>query len=311
MLIHLQRPFTSGMAAFTLLALSLGASKLPAEQPGAGEPVVLWPGGAPGALGQEEKDQPRMFAYLPPAEKSRGAAIVVLPGGGYGGLAISYEGHEIAQWCNTFGVAGFVVDYRHRGKGYGHPAPLQDAQQAVRLVRAHASEWNIDPQRIGVLGFSAGGHLASSTGVHFTAGDASADDPVARQSSRPDFLILCYPVIAFGESYTHLGSQQNLLGPDAAEDLVRKMSSEKQVTEKTPPTFLWHTSEDQPVPAENSIQFYLALQRAKVPAELHIFERGRHGLGLAEDTPGASYWPELCKIWMEQRGMLPRAPAAE
>jgi acetyl esterase/lipase len=267
------------------------------------ETILLWSEGAPGALGTEEKDCPRLTVYLPQPEKSSGAAVVVLPGGGYGALAISYEGHEIAAWLNTLGVAGFVADYRHRGKGYGHPAPLEDVQRAVRLVRARAAEWKIDPAKIGVLGFSAGGHLASSSGVIFDAGNQSAADPIQRQSCRPDFLILCYPVIAFGEPYTHQGSQTNLLGADASDELVRSMSTEKQVTPETPPTFLWHTTEDTGVPPENSIQFYLALRRAGVPAELHVFERGRHGLGLAHDTPGADRWPELCHKWLIGRGL--------
>ncbi len=265
---------------------------------------MLWPQGAPGALGKEAKDSPRLFVYLPKKKEATGAAVVVCPGGGYGGLAISYEGHDIARWFNSFGVAGLVLDYRHRGKGYGHPAPLQDAQRAIRLVRSKSNDWKIDPQRIGVLGFSAGGHLASSTGTHFDAGDPQADDVVNRQSCRPDFMILCYPVIAFGESYTHRGSQRNLLGAKASAELIKKMSSEKQVTAQTPPTFLWHTDEDQAVPAENSVQFYLALKRAKVASELHLFLKGRHGLGLARNQPGASAWPAACRQWLQSSGFL-------
>ena len=265
---------------------------------------ILWPSGAPGALGKEAKDQPRLFVYRPPEKEANGAAVVVCPGGGYGGLAISYEGHDIARWLNSFGVAGLVLDYRHRGKGYGHPAPLQDAQRAIRLTRRQATAWKIDPQRIGILGFSAGGHLASSASTHFDQGDLQSPDPVQRQSSRPSFTILCYPVIAFGESYTHLGSQRNLLGKQPTEEQIRMMSSEKQVTAQTPAAFLWHTDQDRAVPAENSVQYYLALKRAKVPAELHLFLKGRHGLGLAVNQPGASAWPNACRQWMENSGFL-------
>ena len=265
---------------------------------------MLWPEGAPGALGTESKDKPRLFVYLPAANEATGAAVVICPGGGYGGLAISYEGHDIARWFNSFGVAGLVLDYRHRGKGYGHPAPLQDAQRAIRLARSRAAAWKIDPLRIGILGFSAGGHLASSAGTHFDAGDPQSTDVVQRHPSRPDFMILCYPVIAFGESYSHRGSQRNLLGQQATAELVKKMSSEKQVTAQTPPTFLWHTDEDRVVPAENSVQFYLALKRAQVPSELHLFLRGRHGLGLARNKPGASAWPTACRQWLKTSGFL-------
>jgi acetyl esterase/lipase len=218
---------------------------------------------------------------------------------------MGHEGHEIGQWLNSIGVAGFICDYRHRGKGYGHPAPLLDAQRAIRTVRARAEEFGVAPDRVGILGFSAGGHLASTVATHFDAGSPDADDAIDLASCRPDFAILCYPVIAFGEGYTHAGSQRNLLGEDADPKLIEKFSNEKQVTGETPPTFLWHTSEDRGVPPENSVQFYLALVREQVPAELHIFEQGRHGLGLARDVPGASSWPGLCETWMRGRGMLP------
>jgi len=266
--------------------------------------IDLWPDGAPGALGSEDKDRPKLTIHLPEKEQAGGAAVIVLPGGGYQGLAIGYEGHDIATWFNSLGGSGFVVDYRHRGKGYGHPAPLQDAQRAIRTVRARANEWGIDPQRIGVIGFSAGGHLASSTGVFFEDGKPDAADPIDRVSSRPDFLILCYPVIAFNEPYTHVGSQRNLLGENATAEQLAAMSTEKHVRSDSPPTFLWSTSEDEPVPAENSVQFYLALKKAGVPAELHIFAKGQHGLGLAKDTPGARAWPELCHAWLVGQGVI-------
>ncbi len=266
--------------------------------------MLLWPDGAPGALGNEAKDKPKLIAYLPEKDKANGAAIVICPGGGYGHLAMDHEGHQIGQWLNSIGVAGFIVDYRHRSKGYGHPAPLQDAQRAIRTVRARAKEWNVDPQRIGILGFSAGGHLASTAATHFDDGKKDSKDPIEQAGCRPDFAVLCYAVIAFDEPYTHVGSQRNLLGANADPELMKSLSNEKQVTAKTPPTFLWHTTEDNGVPPENSVQFYLACVKNKVPAELHIYEKGRHGVGLGKGIPGTENWSAACEAWMRGRGLL-------
>jgi acetyl esterase/lipase len=266
---------------------------------------LLWPAGAPDALGTEEKDQPKLIIYQAPKEKANGTAMVVCPGGGYGGLAIGHEGHEIAQWLNTLGISAFICDYRHRGKGYGHPAPSQDAARAIRTVRARAEEWGVDPQRIGVIGFSAGGHLASTVSTHFDEGDANSAERIQQVSSRPDFALLCYPVIAFGEPFTHGGSQRNLLGDKPDPQLVEKLSNEKQVTGRNPPTFVWHTSDDAVVAVENAIVFYSALHKAGVPAELHVYETGRHGLGLAKGSPGAANWPKEAADWMQGRGLLP------
>ena len=210
-------------------------------------------------------------------------------------MAVDHEGRQIAEWLNSIGVAGFVLEYRHHGRGYRHPAPLDDAQRAIRTVRARAAEWKVDPQRIGIMGFSAGGHLASTAGTHFDRGNPAAEDPIARASCRPDFLILCYAVIAFGEPYTHRGSQENLIGKNAPADLVRSLSNEKQVTKETPPTFLFHTDADTAVPAENSIYFYLALRKAGVPAELHVFRPGQHGLGLAKAPPARPSGPSAAR----------------
>ena len=270
----------------------------------AAEEMLLWPDGAPGALGDEAKDKPRLIAYLPAEEKANGAAIVICPGGGYGHLAMGHEGHEIGRWLNSIGVAGFIVDYRHRGKGYGHPAPLQDAQRAIRMVRTRAKEWNVNPERVGILGFSAGGHLASTAATHFDEGEKEAKDPIQRASSRPDFAVLCYAVIAFNEPYTHRGSQRNLLGNDPDAELVKSLSNEKQVTPQTPPVFLWHTTEDRAVPPQNSAHFYLACVKNKVPAELHIYEKGRHGVGLGKGIPGTEDWSKACEDWMRGRGLL-------
>ena len=229
--------------------------------------------------------------------------MVIYPGGGYGWLDTE-TARKFAERFNALGVAGFVADYRQRGGGYGHPAPLQDAQRALRIVRARAAEWKIDPNRIGVLGISAGGHLASTVGTHFDKGNPKSADPVERISCRPDFLILCCPVIAFNEPYTHVGSQTNLLGANADPALARSLSNEKQVTAQTPPTFLFHTDEDSVVPPENSVQFYLALRRAGVPAEMHIYKKGQHGAGIIATVLGTSTWWERLKDWMQVQGLL-------
>jgi len=265
---------------------------------------LLWPDGAPGAKGTDAKDKPTLIIYLP--EKPNRVGIVICPGGGYGGLAMDHEGHQIGRWLNENGIAGFICDYRHRGKGYGHPAPLQDAQRAIRMVRSRASSFGVDPGKIGILGFSAGGHLCSTAVTHFDSGDAGSKDAVMRVSSRPDFGILCYPVIAFDQPYTHKGSQRNLLGEDASPELIASLSNEKQVKDDTPPCFLWHTEEDKGVPPENSVVFYQALLAHKIPAELHIYERGPHGLGLAKLLPGANAWPAACIAWLKVRGIVPQ-----
>jgi acetyl esterase/lipase len=256
------------------------------------------------ALRPELKDGPGIYVYLPPANKANGAAVVICPGGGYGGLAMSYEGHDVARWLNTLGVAGIVLKYRHAPK-YRHPIPLEDAQRSLRFVRAHAKEWKLDPNRVGILGFSAGGHLASSAGTHFDYGFKNPADAIDAESCRPDFMILVYPVITMSDPYTHGGSRRNLLGSDADPKLVASMSNEKQVTAKTPPTFLAHTSEDNAVPPQNSVMFYEALIKNKIPAELHIYEKGRHGLGMNQEPKlPFSSWTTRCAAWMDGRGIL-------
>ncbi len=274
-------------------------------QPRGPEPKVelLWPDGAPGAVGSEDADKPSIAIYLPPAGRATGAAVVVCPGGGYRGLAMDHEGQQIARWLNSFGVAAFVLKYR-LGPRYRHPAPMQDVQRAIRRVRSGAAEFGILPDRVGVMGFSAGGHLASTAATHFDAGDPNAAVPVGRVSSRPDFAILGYPVITFTESFMHRGSRDSLLGPDPDPKLVELLSNEKQVTPQTPPTFLFHTNEDKGVPAENSVYFYLALRKAGVPAEMHIYERGPHGVGLAHTDLALSSWPARLAQWMAGRGLL-------
>jgi acetyl esterase/lipase len=268
------------------------------------EKILLWPNGAPGAKGNEDKDQPSLTVYLPAPEKASGTAVVICPGGGYGHLAVGHEGEEIGKWLNSIGIAGFVLRYR-LAPTYQHPCPMWDVQRGLRTVRARAAEWKIDPSKVGVLGFSAGGHLASTAATHFDDGDAASSDPIDRVSCRPDFAVLCYPVISFtDESVTHRGSRENLLGKNPANELVELLSNEKQVTAKTPPVFLWHTSEDKGVPPGNSVLFYLACIKSGVPSELHIYEKGPHGIGLAKSHPSASFWPQECEAWLKGRGLL-------
>jgi acetyl esterase/lipase len=264
---------------------------------------LLWPAGAPGAVGEEERDKPSITVYLPAAQKATGAAVVVCPGGGYGALAVDHEGQQVADWLNSNGIAAFVLRYRIAPR-YKHPAPISDAQRAIRTVRARAAEWKVDPARIGILGFSAGGHLASTAATHFDLGHPDAAHPIDRVSCRPDFAVLVYPVISFTSDFTHRGSKRNLLGESPDAQLVESLSNEKQVTKETPPTFLVHTNEDSGVPPENSVLFYLALRKAGVPAELHIYEKGRHGLGLGGGDPAFSAWPAHCITWLRVRGLL-------
>jgi acetyl esterase/lipase len=284
-------------AAFLFLCVT--AISNAAEQ----KQITLWNGNAPNALGTEEKDKPRITVWFPDKDKAADAAVVVCPGGGYGGLAMDHEGKQIGEWYNSFGVTAVVLEYRHRGKGYGHPNPMLDVQRAIRTVRFNAKEWGIDPAKVGVMGFSAGGHLASTAGTHFEAVKEPADD-IDKVSCRPDFMILCYPVILFDTPSAHRGSQNNLIGADAPKELVEYYSNEKHVTEETPPTFIFFTDEDKTVPSENGIEFYSALRKHKVPAELHIYQKGAHGLGLAKGRTGNELWPELCKAWLVNNGFL-------
>jgi len=279
----------------------IGTVVLSHAQP-AGEPpsFPLWEGAAPGALGSEPKDIPRLTVYLAPKEKATGAAMVICPGGGYGGLA-GHEGSDYALWLNERGVAGFVLKYRLGSGGYRHPVMLGDAARALRTARARAGEWGVDPKRIGIMGSSAGGHLASTLLTHFDAGQADAKDPIDRQSSRPDVGILCYPVISMGEK-THQGSKNNLLGPNPSPELVKLLSNELQVTAQTPPTFVWHTAEDKAVLVENSLMFASALAAAGVPFDLHVYEKGRHGIGLGGGHP----WTADCEFWLKERGFVAR-----
>ena len=268
------------------------------------EPLLLWPAGAPGALGDKDDDKPTLTAFLPEPDKATGAAIVICPGGGYGGLA-PHEGAGYAEWLAENGVAGLVLKYRLGSKGYRHPAMLNDAARAVRLTRAKAPEWKIDAKRIGIMGSSAGGHLASTLLTHFDAGKAGDPDPIERESSRPDVGILCYAVISMGPN-THGGSKKNLLGENPAPELVELLSNEKQVTKNTPPTFLWHTYEDNAVRVENSLDFAAALRREGVPFDLHIYQKGAHGMGLGGGRAGGPHhpWAADCLFWLRAQGFV-------
>ena len=288
----------------SLLVVAMDAGVARGQSPAATNPVEipLWENGAPGALGTSDADKPTITFY----RANRGATrtgVVVAPGGGYGALAMDHEGRQVAAFFNAMGVTAFVLKYR-LGPRYRHPIELGDAQRAIRLVRSRAEEFNVWPDRIGMMGFSAGGHLTATAGTRFDAGKPDAADPIDRVSSRPDFLILGYPVITFDPAVTHSGSVRNLLGENPDPKLLQELSNELHVTERTPPTFLFHTNADKGVVPENSVRFYLALRKAGVPAEMHIFENGPHGVGLALGDPALSLWPALLANWLRDRGLL-------
>ena len=307
--------FTGAVALIaSLTAAGLDARQASAPQTSAAagkakpldlETMLLWPDGAPAALGAEDADKPSLTVYY--ARQPNGTAVVVAPGGGYGNLAANHEGRQVANLLNAAGVTAFVLKYR-LGPRYRHPVELGDAQRAIRFVRARAAEFGVLGDRIGMLGFSAGGHLTATAGTRFDAGRPDAPDPIDRVSSRPDFLVLAYPVISFDPAITHAGSVRNLLGEKPDPKLLEDLSADRQVTPQTPPAFLFHTDGDAGVVPENSVRFYLALRRAKVPAELHIFEKGPHGVGLAMNDPALGEWPALLTTWLRGRGLL--SPAA-
>ena len=282
---------------FVLFLMLCGQAAAQSRQPASPPAELLWPNGAPGAQGDADADKPSITPYLP--ARRNGQAVLVCPGGGYGGLAMDHEGVQIAQWLNSQGIAAFVLKYR-LGPKYRHPIELGDAQRAIRIIRGRASDLRIDAKRIGIWGFSAGGHLASTVITHFDAGDASSADPIERVSSRPDYAVLSYPVISFTD-YVHKGSRKNLLGDDPDPKLVEYLSSEKQVTKDTPPTFLFHTGADTGVPPENSVLFYMALRKAGVPAEMHIYENGPHGVGLAPTNAVLNSWSARLADWLRAR----------
>lgn len=284
------------------MALSLPVAAQPQQE------WPLWPAAAPGALGTDPvKDVPTLTPYWPAVDKATGASVVICPGGGYGGLA-AHEGRDYALWLNERGVAGFVLKYRLGSSNYRHPAMLNDVSRAIRTIRAKAIEWKLDPKRIGVMGSSAGGHLASTALTHFDAGQADAADPIERASSRPDLGILCYPVISMGPM-THQGSKNNLLSQNPSPELVTLLSNELQVSKDTPPCFIWHTWEDSAVKVENALEFAAALRRNDVLFDLHVYQKGAHGLGLGVRPyePGKTElsklhpWTRDLSFWLGQQ----------
>jgi acetyl esterase/lipase len=279
--------------------------------------LKVWPDGIPGAIKNETYSEkktetngeasafqkvtdPSLYVFLPSAEKATGAAVLICPGGGYSGLAFSHEGFAIARWLSENGIAGVILKYRlpsdliMKDKSIG---PLQDAQEAMRIIRRNTSEWKINPRKVGVIGFSAGGHLASTLSTHYAE---KVYDSADTTSARPDFSLLIYPVISFEASFTHAGSRKNLIGENPSDDAIRHFSNELQINEKTPPAFLVHAADDKTVPVKNSIVYFEGLQKNNVPAELHIFQKGGHGFGLSIDKGTQSAWPGLCLNWLKE-----------
>jgi acetyl esterase/lipase len=300
--------------ALRLVSLLILAAPLPMlhaqTQTGPPQPIYLWPSGAPGALGTTEADKPRMYALLP-KKRSTSAAILVIPGGGYEHVALGHEGFQIAAWLMQQGIPSFVLDYRV--SPYRYPVEIDDGRRAMRLIRAHAAEYGIDPNRLGVWGFSAGGHLASSLGTHCDSADTAGTnaattatpDPTDSLSCKPAFMVLSYPVITMEGPFAHTGSHKNLLGSDPDPALAHAWSNQFAVTASTPPTFLFATTNDPTVPVENSLDFYRALVRAHVPAELHLFEYSNHGCGLCGSILPLSVWPSLLRTWFIDHSILP------
>ncbi|MGO8766734.1 MAG: alpha/beta hydrolase [Limisphaerales bacterium] len=298
----MQKPADNIKILFTLAIFCASLILCRADLPSA---IPLWPSGAPGALGTSSNDIPTLTPYPADATNATGAAMVICPGGAYAGLA-PHEGNDYALWLNQHGVTCFVLKYRLGSHGYHYPVEFEDVTRAMRWVRAHAADYKIDPHRIGIMGSSAGGHLASTLLTHYDAGDTNSADPVEQQSSRPDLGILCYAVITMQDQYTHEGSKHNLLGRNPSPELVKLLSNELQVTRDTPPCFLWTTFEDKTVPMENTMLFAEALRKNGVHFALHIYEKGGHGMGLADKPPFAHPhpWANDCLFWLKQQGFV-------
>lgn len=276
--------------------------------------LKVWPNGAPNSNGLTQPEElfegkrvrnvfvAEMYVYLPKMGINTGAAIVICPGGGYIMEAMDHEGYDMASWLASQGVAGIVLKYR---LPYGHDQiPLEDTQRAIRIVREKASEWGINPSKIGVAGSSAGGHLASTAGTKFDLGNPDSTDPTGKISCRPNFMLLLYPVITLKEEFTHMGSRTNLIGQGNNWKLVEKYSNELNVTSQTPPTFLVLTDDDNAVPPRNSVEFYLALKKFNVPAEMHIFREGGHGFGMNKKNLPVDQWPGLFMQWMKAQKII-------
>jgi acetyl esterase/lipase len=295
-----------------LLALIIVAAQLPGQQTPNTQPqdeqiIPLWSGQAPGAQGKDEPDIPTITVYPTRTAPRPGApgltAVIVCPGGSYVHLAMNHEGRQVANYLNSLGIFAVVLKYR-LGPRYHHPIEIGDAQRAIRLLRAKAADWGIASDRVGIMGFSAGGHLASSASTHFDAGKTDAADPIDRLSSRPDFAVLGYPVISLSAAWTHQGSKDALLGKNPDPELAKSLSGELAVTARTPPTFIFQTNGDTTVPAENAVYYYLALRKAGVAAEMHVFQRGPHGVGLGGDDFALAQWPGLLANWLRVHSLL-------
>ena len=282
--------------------------------------LKIWPDKIPGAIEDpsykmetitdngwtriDKVSDPTLDFYPAPKEKSNGTAVVICPGGGYAVLAIDHEGAQVAKWFNSMGITAFVLKYRLPSNKImvdKSIAPLQDAQEALRIVRRNAKEWNINPDKIGIMGFSAGGHVASTLSTHYSDKVYEVKDA---SSARPDFSLLIYPVISMEADITHMGSRENLLGKNPSREMVKRFSNEQQVTKDTPPAFLVCSSDDDVVPIQNSIDYLLALKKAGVHGELHVYESGGHGYGLGRSKDTEITWPNACKKWLEARGFL-------
>jgi len=292
------------MLAYCVLAARAQQTTRPATQAAPTATLKLWPDGAPLAKGTRDADTPTLAVYLPDPATTNGCGIVVCPGGGYSHLSMIREGSDVAHWLNSHGIAAFVLKYRINP--YRQPVPMLDGQRAMRLARSRAADWNVDPNRLGMVGFSAGGHVTSTVGTHFDSGNPAAPDPIDRLSCRPDFLVLLYPVISMKTEIAHAGSRHFLLGDTPSDDLVLSLSNETQVTAQTPPAFLAASKTDPTVKIINSELFYQALQKVGVPSQLVEFDTGGHGWGLAPSNPVLAVWKDKCVAWLNERGFLSR-----
>ena len=271
--------------------------------------MKLWPNGTPGEVVSPKPEEtfegkrvryvsePTLTVYLPTKETNTGVAVVICPGGGYAMEAMDHEGYEVGEFLQAHGIAGIVLKYR---LPYGHSEiPLQDAQQAIRMARFHAEEWSVDPKKVGIAGFSAGGHLASTLSTHYDSGNKDSKNPVEKLSSRPDFSILLYPVVTFKEEWGHMGSRVNLIGNTNDWKIIQNFSNELQVNSQTPPAFIALADDDAGVKPRKSIEYYLALKREGIPAELHIFKEGGHGFGMHKTGKAHDQWPLMVVEWMK------------
>lgn len=297
-----------------LLLLGIVGSVSAADEP---KTIQLWPEGVPGLKPNATKETddgqgrysnihyPSMVVFAPPAGKANGTAVIYAAGGGYVRVAAGANGGEVTRWLNGLGITVFMLKYRHQE--YGHPAPLQDALRAVRIIRSRAEEFGVKPDRIGMLGGSAGAHLTASAGTLFNAPEGKTGAELDKVSGRPDFMVLIFPVITMMEPYVHAASRKALLGDNPSEELKHHLSVDEQVTKDTPPTFLIHSSQDNTAVVENSLLFYQGMRKAKAPIEMHLYPQGPHGSGMDPRLGPTSEWPKHCESWMRFNGWLPKA----